>query len=75
MSSKTAFCAIQKVNNNRTLAGFLPPQGIACAVVKGADAEAVEPLLVDFERAADQQLGRKFLDGIFDRLGGMLKRV
>src|SRR3990170_4772319 len=57
----------------KVLACLPPPQGIARAVVKGADAEAVESLLIDLERAADEKFGRELFDGVFDRLGGTLE--
>src|SRR5262245_36948067 len=59
--------------SERFLAGFPPSERIVRIVVKRADTVAVEPLLVDLERAADEKLGRQFLDGIFDRFGGTLE--
>src|SRR5262245_20628569 len=52
---------------------FPASERIVRVVVKSADTVAVEPLLVDLERAADEELGRQFLDGVFDRFGGTLE--
>src|SRR3989304_7890188 len=57
----------------KVLAGLPPPQRIARAVIKGADAEAVESLLTDLAGAADEKLGCELLNGVFDRLGGTLE--
>jgi hypothetical protein len=45
-------------------------QRIASVLVQSAYAGAVEPLLVDFEEGADKKLGRKFLDGETNCIGG-----
>lgn len=74
MSSRTAFAVNQGQRPvTARLTGLPPAQRIARAVIEGADTEAVETLLIDLERAANEQLGREFLDGIFDRLGGTLE--
>ena len=57
----------------RKLTGLAPAQGIICALIERPNAEAVEPLLVDLERAANEKLRRQHLDGVFDRLGGTLE--
>src|SRR5205085_2877511 len=51
----------------------LPRQRKLRALVKAADAGAVEALLLDLEMRAEKRLGRKLLDGETDGLGGAIE--